>query len=211
MNMIENFVDTLSGSDSSITDTAFNNLIMSKVNTVLDIKRVELTSDIFNKQVIPAKISESTLSRSSMIKLYNDHAEARGDIKPIKANTNLTTNQISDMLKKISDDSDSWTDMPHGKKKNESTKISESADDAYKSALEQEMSNPRFVASQQTIAAGLTPVQAQVLNELIMNWHISGGNLQQLLRGFYQKVYLSDNNTANPVMQKALAYVLDKL
>jgi len=144
--MIENFINSISSGDSEKTDVSFNKLIMSKINTVLDIKRIELTSDIFNKQ--QTKISES---------------------------------------------------------------LSESVDCAYKSALEQEQSNPRFVQAQATIACGLTPNQTEIFNGLINQWSITGGNLQQILRGFYQKVYVSGNNPANPVMQKALAYVLDKL
>lgn len=139
--MIENFINNISSGDSEKTNVSFNKLIMSKVNTVLDIKRIELTSDIFNKQKV----------------------------------------------------------------------VTESADDAYKCALEQEQSNPRFVQAQGTIASGLTPNQTEIFNSLITQWSISGGNLQQILRGFYQKVYVSGNNPANPVMQKALAYVLDKL
>jgi len=140
--MIENFINTVSNGDTSTMDASFKNLIMTKVNTVLDIKRIELTSDIFNKQ---------------------------------------------------------------------QTKIAESADDAYKSAFEQEQSNPRFVTAHQIIHAGLTPEQMEIHNQLIADWHINGGNIQKIMRGFYQKVYTSGNNTANPVMQKALSYILDKI
>ena len=139
--MIENFLNKLTSDNTENVDASFNNIIMTKVNTVLDIKRIELTSDIFNKQ----------------------------------------------------------------------KRVTESADDAYKCALEQEQSNPRFVEAQDIIAQGLTPDQAQAFNNMITQWSITGGNLQQLLRGFYQKVYVSGNNLANPRMHKALAFVLDKL
>jgi hypothetical protein len=140
--MIENFINTVSNGDTSTMDTSFKNLIMTKVNTVLDIKRIELTSDIFNKQ------------------------------------------------KNV---------------------VAESADDAYKSTYEQEQSNPRFVEAHKIIHAGLTPEQMQIHNELLANWNVNGGNIQKIMRNFYQKVYTSGNNPANPRMQKALAYVLDKL
>jgi len=139
--MIENFLNNLASDNTEKTDSSFNNLIMTKVNTVLDISRIELTSDIFNKQ----------------------------------------------------------------------KSVSESADDAYKCALAQEQSNPRFVESQDIIAQGLTPTQAQAFDSMISQWVITGGNLQQLLRNFYQKLLLSGNNISNPRMQKALAFVLDKL
>ena len=218
--MIENFINNITSGNKKSADASFSNLIMTKVNTVLDIKRIELTSDIFNKQEnIKEAREEGSPFRVEFMYYDKDGRKHYGKYESYADEDSYAEMEFEREFKKnypkLKANNVKFNMKPSNWKHNKGftmdESLTESADDAYNSALEQEMTNPRFVTSQQIINANLTPQQSQCLEELIMDWHISGGNLQTLLRGFYQKVYVSGNNPANPVVQKALAFVLDKL
>lgn len=257
--MIENFLNKLTSDNTENVDASFNNIIMTKVNTVLDIKRIELTSDIFNKQKRVTESADDFVSkgiftqdgkkiegmRSSKLFLCGVTKDDALVELSWKEYSNLKVKDTSSefaqdkfyriLLKQVKQfnkqvDFNTWAkkgtpsfedkvnyilgldpNIKYSKSQGLKESLTESADDAYKCALEQEQSNPRFVEAQDIIAQGLTPDQAQAINNMITQWSITGENLQQLLRGFYQKVYVSGNNLANPRMHKALAFVLDKL
>jgi hypothetical protein len=46
---IQNIINFVSNNDTKNANLAFSNVIKEKVNTVLDIKKIELTSRIFDK------------------------------------------------------------------------------------------------------------------------------------------------------------------
>ena len=51
MSKIKEFIDSVINNDASSTSSSFNALIRDKVRTVLDVKRVELTANIYNSPV----------------------------------------------------------------------------------------------------------------------------------------------------------------
>lgn len=51
MNKTKEFIDSIINNDTSTTASSFNALIRDKVRTVLDVKKVELTSNIYNPPV----------------------------------------------------------------------------------------------------------------------------------------------------------------
>jgi hypothetical protein len=63
-------------------------------------------------KIDPEMLHESD-KRRDMVEEYNEHARARGDIKPIGLKTieKLTTDQIKKKLDKVLSECDSWTDM----------------------------------------------------------------------------------------------------
>lgn len=48
MNKTKEFIDSIINNDTSSTASSFNALIRDKVRTVLEVKKVELTSSIYN-------------------------------------------------------------------------------------------------------------------------------------------------------------------
>ncbi len=52
------------------------------------------------------------MKRNDIIELYNDHAEARGDLRPIGPRSKLTTAQLKKKLVRVEKESESWTDLP---------------------------------------------------------------------------------------------------
>lgn len=51
MSKTKEFIDSIINNDTSSASSSFNALIRDKVRTVLDVKRVELTSNIYNTPV----------------------------------------------------------------------------------------------------------------------------------------------------------------
>lgn len=51
MNKTKEFIDSIINNDTSTTSSSFNALIRDKVRTVLEVKKVELTSNIYNPPV----------------------------------------------------------------------------------------------------------------------------------------------------------------
>lgn len=51
------------------------------------------------------------MTKRDMIDLYNEHADARGDIKRIPRETTMTKAQVQRKLERIERQADSWTDM----------------------------------------------------------------------------------------------------
>jgi hypothetical protein len=51
MSKTKEFIDSIINNDASASSSSFNALIRDKVRTVLDVKRVELTSNIYNSPV----------------------------------------------------------------------------------------------------------------------------------------------------------------
>lgn len=51
-------------------------------------------------------------TKAELIALYNDHAEARGDLKPLKSATPLTKVQLQRKLDAVTRQAASWSDMP---------------------------------------------------------------------------------------------------
>jgi len=49
--MIKSFIQHITEDNKSAIDFTLNNIIMSKVNTVLDIKRVEIASTVYNESI----------------------------------------------------------------------------------------------------------------------------------------------------------------
>lgn len=58
MSKTKEFIDSIINNDTSTTSSSFNALIRDKVRTVLDVKRVELTSNIYNPQIKESTIVE---------------------------------------------------------------------------------------------------------------------------------------------------------
>jgi hypothetical protein len=49
MSTIKRIIDAISSDDSASADKEFKKAIREKVNTVLDIKKIAITSEIYNK------------------------------------------------------------------------------------------------------------------------------------------------------------------
>lgn len=62
--MIKNLIQLITEGDAAAIDAAFNTLLMSKVNTTLDIKRVELASNLYTTEEV---VNESVLADVSLI------------------------------------------------------------------------------------------------------------------------------------------------